>query len=316
MRICMIGTGSIAEDHLDAFKKLGGVEYDTAVSRLQASAEAFATAHGFQRATTSVDEALRVGTFDTVVICSPSNVHAAQADKALRASKHALIEIPIATNYADAERIARLSDASGKIAMVAHTQRFFPPLIEAKRQIEAGSFHLHHFVARWFFFRRENINWRGRRRSWTDNLLWHHGCHVVDAALWLFGAESVLASGTLTPPSEPLQIPMDLNMALRTPQGQLATIAMSYNSHNPLHEYTLIGEEDTWVYQNQRLENQNGVICETDESPMLLQNREFLAAVRENRPASVSPWEALPTMRVLQAVQNQSPHVPIADAVL
>jgi 2-hydroxy-4-carboxymuconate semialdehyde hemiacetal dehydrogenase len=315
MRICFIGTGSIAEDHIDAFKKLGGVEFDTVVSRLQASAETFAAAHGFSHATTDVDEALENGSFDAALICSPSNLHAVQAEKALQADKHALVEIPIATKYSDAERIARLADREGKILMVAHTQRFFQPLIEAKRKIDDGSFHLHHFVASWFFLRRRNVNWKGKQRSWTDNLLWHHACHVVDVALWLLGAENVDVSGMLARPSESLHIPLDLNISMRTEQGQLATISMSYNSPWSLHEYVLIGEEDTLIYRNQRLENQGGVLTERQENPMLLQDGEFLAAVRENRPASVNAWTVSPTMRVLQSVQNQNPHTPSAEAV-
>ena len=62
--------------------------------------------------------------------------------------------------------------------------------------IAAGEVHPHAVVSRYMFQRRENVNWTGRRRSWTDNLLWHHGCHAVDAALWLLGGGSGRCHGT------------------------------------------------------------------------------------------------------------------------
>lgn len=305
----MVGTGSIAKEHIDAFREIGGVEFDTVVSRLQENAEKFAERNGFLHADTDVDRALERGRFDTVIICSPSNLHASQTEKALQANKDVLVELPIATKYSDAEKIARLADQKGKILMVAHIQRFFQPLMEVKKRIQEGDFHPYHFTGLWFFLRRQNVNWKGRPRSWTDNLLWHHTCHVVDVALWLLGAENVDVSGMLSNPSETLNIPLDLSITIRTEQGKIAAISTSYNSKWPVHEYTLIGEEDTLIYRNEKLEGQEGVLCETTVNPIVLQDMEFLNAVRENRSARVNAWAVLPAMRALQRVQNRNPHI-------
>src|SRR5439155_1795908 len=153
------------------------------VGRRPEATEAFAREWGFEHRTLSLEEALGRPGLDAVVICSPSEQHAGQAEKALAAGKHALVEIPLAMSLADAERVTALAERSGLRLMVAHTERFFPALHELRRQIEAGELHPHHLDCRWFFLRRSNVNWEGRRRSWTDNLLWHHACHVVDPAL-------------------------------------------------------------------------------------------------------------------------------------
>ena len=71
--------------------------------------------------------------------------------------------------------------------MVCHTQRYAAPLIQARRMIASGEVRPRAMVSRYLLDKRENVSWTGRRRSWTDNLLWHHGCHAVDAALWLLG---------------------------------------------------------------------------------------------------------------------------------
>lgn len=305
MRICIIGTGSVAEDHVFALKEIGCVEFDTAVSRLQESAEKFAESFGFLNATTDFDGALLNGSFDTVIICSPSDLHAVQTEKALMAGKNVLAEIPISTNYADAEKIARLADEKKKTLMVAHTHRFYGPLMEAKRMIDEGNFHLHHLTGLWHFLRRENVNWKGRQRSWTDNLLWHHACHVVDIALWLFGTENVKVSGFLSKPSGSLGIPLDLNIIMRTDQGKIATISMSYNSKWPIYNYILVGEEDTLIFTDGKLENQNGVLCERQKNPVVLQDWEFINAVKEKRQPSINAHAVLPTMRILQRIQEE-----------
>jgi len=304
MRLCIVGYGSIAQVHAQCFRQLGGVVFDTVVGRDAQATEAFAAEHGFRRATTRLDDALTHGDFDAVVIASPSVLHAEQAEAALCADKDVLVEIPLAMNLADAERVVSLAEDRNRILMVAHTQRFYPALREAQRRIADGAFHLEHFVGRWFFLRRENVNWMGRRRSWTDNLLWHHACHVVDVALWLLNAKRVEVAGFTARPFASLGIPLDLNVALRTPDGRLATIAMSYNAHWSHHDYTLIGEEDTWVYSDGQLRSRKGTLFESGESANMAQNAEFLDAVVQRRTPFVDGQTVLPTMRVLQAIQD------------
>ena len=62
------------------------------------NAQAFAAEYGFARATTSLDEVLDDSALDAVIICSPSEAHADQTERALRAGKHVLCEIPLATS--------------------------------------------------------------------------------------------------------------------------------------------------------------------------------------------------------------------------
>ena len=108
-------------------------------------------------------------------------------------------------------------------------------------------------VSRYLLDKRENVSWTGRRRSWTDNLLWHHGCHAVDAALWLLGAEAIDVTARATPPDPRLGIPMDLAIVLRTTREQVVTVVMSYRALPPLQDYVVIADETTLVYANDAL---------------------------------------------------------------
>jgi 2-hydroxy-4-carboxymuconate semialdehyde hemiacetal dehydrogenase len=312
LTVAFVGYGSIAAAHGRALRELGGVRFDSVVGRRAEATEAFAREWGFAHWTLSLEEALARPGVDAVVICSPSDQHAAQAEQALATGKHVLVEIPLAMSLADAERVTELAERAGLRLMVAHTQRFFPALLELRRRIAAGELHPHHLVFRWFFLRRSNVNWAGRQRSWTDNLLWHHACHVVDAALWLLGRTETAAArsgavqtlGQAGPPHAELGIPLDLDLLLRA-GDVLVNIAMSYNSPWPMHEYLVIGEEATLRFEDGRLVEKEGPIFAPEgANPIREQDREFLAAVREGREPSVSGRSALPAMRALQAVQD------------
>jgi 2-hydroxy-4-carboxymuconate semialdehyde hemiacetal dehydrogenase len=309
MKLCLVGYGSIARSHLQA---LAGepVVWGTVMGRVPEATAAFAAEFGFERHTTDLAEALSDPTIDAVLITSPSDLHAEQAEQALRAGKHALVEIPLATRLSDVDRLDALAREKDRRLMVCHTQRYYPALVEARRWIAEGRLHVHHVATRYAFFRRENVNWAGRRRSWTDNLLWHHGCHAVDTSLWLIGATEVTVQSQVALPSSPLDIPMDLDILARTPQDQLISVSMSYNTKLTYNEYLLIGEETTLLATSDRLVSPEGVIVESSDrtgptaSPIREQDREFLAAIQEHREPALGAAAVRPAMRVLQAVQD------------
>jgi 2-hydroxy-4-carboxymuconate semialdehyde hemiacetal dehydrogenase len=311
LTLTFVGYGSIAAAHARALRELGGVRFDSVVGRRPEATEAFAREWEFAHWTLALEAALARPGVDAVVIGSPSDQHAAQAEQALAAGKHVLVEIPLAMSLADAERVTALAERTGRRLMVAHTQRFFPALLELRRRIAEGELPPHHLVMRWFFLRRSNVNWEGRQRSWTDNLLWHHACHVVDAALWLLGqtgpgaTEPVQAQGQAGPKHPELGIPLDLDLLLRVGERPV-NIAMSYNSLWPMHDYLVISEEATVRFENGRLYGSEGELYAREgANPIREQDREFLASVREGREPSVNGRSVLPAMRALQAVEDQ-----------
>ena len=310
MNICLVGYGSIARAHVQALAGEKDVVLRTVMGRLAEPAAEFAREFGFQRSTTDLDDALDDPALDAVIIASPTDLHAAQAERALQAGKHVLVEIPIATSLAEVDALDALARAHGLCLMVCHTQRYYPPLVEARRWIAEGRLQAYHVLARYAFLRRENVNWAGRRRSWTDNLLWHHGCHAVDTVLWLLGVQQVAVQSQVAPPSHHLNIPMDLDILMRTPADQLIAVSMSYHAMLKYNEYLLIGEETTLLATDSRLVGPSGPILEAStfapgDGPIARQDREFLAAIREGREPAISARSVRPAMAVLQAVQDQ-----------
>jgi 2-hydroxy-4-carboxymuconate semialdehyde hemiacetal dehydrogenase len=121
--------------------------------------------------------------------------------------------------------------------------------------------------------------------------------------------EEVEVSAQLALPGGKLEIPMDLVVTMRTARDQLATVAMSYNIHFPVHDYLVIGEETTLLYTDNQLRDKDRVIVNSGEpdeltKPIARQDAEFFAAIRENRAPSISGQSVRPAMFTLQRAQD------------
>jgi 2-hydroxy-4-carboxymuconate semialdehyde hemiacetal dehydrogenase len=315
MHVAVVGYGQIARSHTRILAAEGH-HLDWLIGRVPERTAAFAQEHGYARHSTRLEDALESEAVQAVVLCTPSEQHGAQTAACLAAGKHVLVEIPLAMSYVEGRGLAESARRKGLTLMVAHTHRYQGAMRRAQELIGAGRLTLHNVVARYMFLRRENVGASGYVRSWTDNLLWHHGQHATDMVLWLLGVDQpgqTEVSAMLAPPNPQLGIPLDLSLLLRTARDGrelLGTVAMSYNSHVSLYDYVLIGEEDTLVIEQGVLRNREGVLYDpqTDEAGRrnggLLQDREFFAAIREGRPPAISAESVLPALEVLQQAQD------------
>jgi 2-hydroxy-4-carboxymuconate semialdehyde hemiacetal dehydrogenase len=298
MNLCMVGYGTIAKAHTKALRD-EGVTLDTVVGRLAERSAAFADEQGYARSTTDLAAALAQPEIDLVAICSPSEAHAAQTEQALMADKHVLVEIPLAMTYTEGRLLAGLARERGKTLMVCHTHRYRSQTQAAKQRIMAGELTLHHIISRYVFFRRENRDLTGKARSWTDNLLWHHGGHATDLCLWLLGITDVAGlsvTSQIALPDQKMASFLDLTVLVRTPLDQLVSVNMSYNSHVSLYDYLLIGREESLALPGQGPDPVDGIAA---------QDHDFLTAVREGSEPAISAESVLPALWVLQQAQDQ-----------
>jgi 2-hydroxy-4-carboxymuconate semialdehyde hemiacetal dehydrogenase len=259
MNVAIIGYGAIAHEHALALRRIGQAPDTRRVSlvgvmgRLLEPTRALAEEFGATVATTELGELLADPRVEAIIVCSPTDLHAEQTERALRSGKHVLCEMPPATSLAETDRLIDLAERLGLLLMVCHTQRFAAPLIEAWRMIASGELLPLAMVSRYLLNKRENVSWTGRRRSGTDNRLRHHGCHAVDVALWLLGTESIDVTARATPPDPRLTIPMNLSIQLRTAREHVVAVVMSYRALPPIRDYHVFADETTLVYANDEL---------------------------------------------------------------
>jgi 2-hydroxy-4-carboxymuconate semialdehyde hemiacetal dehydrogenase len=310
MKIVVVGQGAFGRKHLDGLKNIDGVEVVSLAGGSPESTEAVAKQYGIPHWTSDLSEALAQPGVDAAIITSPTQIHAEQAEQVMRAGKHVEIEIPIADSLADAERIDKVQRETGVIAMAGHTRRFNPSHQWVHNKIVAGELKLQHLVVQTFFFRRKNINLEGKPRSWTDHLLWHHACHTVDLFHYQTGetASDVFA---LEGPKHPeLGIAMDMSIGMKTPAGAICTLALSFNNDGPQGTFfRYICDNGTYLARYDDLfdgkENQidlSGVAVSMNG--IELQDREFVAAIREGREPNGSVAQVLPAMRTLDRLEK------------
>ena len=301
----LLGYGAIAAEHARAFTALG-CRLTAVMGPDIAAAREFATAHDVALATDDLAEALGAPEVDAIVVASPNAVHAEQAVAALEAGKHVLCEVPLAMSSTDAERVAATAQATGRLAMVCHTQRFWAPMRGLRERVDGGELTVHHVVARTAMRRRENVGWTGRRRTWVDHALWHHGSHLVDAALWLLGGSVAHVSAEAGQRDATTGSPLDVAIAIRTEAGGLATIALSYNSLLPVSDMLVIGEQDAFRIDGARLESASGALAGSgdpaamQDDALRAQDAAFVRALRGGDPAGPTASDVVPVYRALQ----------------
>jgi 2-hydroxy-4-carboxymuconate semialdehyde hemiacetal dehydrogenase len=306
MKICLAGTGAMGVIHMKALRKIDGVEVVSVNSRTDESGKAFAAEWGIPHYSTSLDESLDRPGVDAAILTTPSNLHAEQTVRALGKGKHVQVEIPMSLNLPDAERVVAAARKAGKVCMVTHTRRFSSPHREIRRRIQDGSFHLHHMVVETYFFRRENTNMHGQPRSWVDNLLWHHGCHSVDLAQWILSEPNFEVWGQKGPDHPVLGIPMDMTVGMKSKNGPLFSLAMSFNNKGPFGGfYRYIGEEETYKVYRDVMTDSEGKDVPLDGTPGFdRQDVEFTSAIREGREPESSAQSCLPTMALLDNIEK------------
>ena len=304
----IVGYGAIAESHVAALRA-ADVPVRAVVGPKPAAVSAFAQRYAIPRAATSLDAVLAAADVDAVVIASPSAVHAEQAIAALRHGKHVLCEIPVGLSLADAEAVHDASRETGLVAMVCHTQRFWPPMVALRDDIERRGIAVRHVVAR-TTMRRHGIGWTGYRRSWVDNLLWHHGCHAVDSTLeliWWPAGVGVRGLRTALPANR--NLPMDIGVLLKSTSASIGTIALSYNSMIPSSDYLVIADEDSYFLDGGRLFGRDGGLLAGGDAAAMqnaavaAQDGDFIAVGMGAEPR-LSVESALPAMRVLARLQD------------
>ena len=76
---------------------------------------------------------------DAVVVAAPTPLHAEASLAAIRAGKHVLCEMPLATNLGVADEIIEVADKQGVCLMPGLTFRFTPNFVKAKEAITSGA---------------------------------------------------------------------------------------------------------------------------------------------------------------------------------
>ncbi|MBT5729532.1 MAG: Gfo/Idh/MocA family oxidoreductase [Alphaproteobacteria bacterium] len=318
MRLGVAGaSGAFGTKHLEALTQIETAEITAVMAPSQDKARdaaiAFSAAHAFD----DFDRFITCDEIDAVILATPTQMHAEQGLKAMRAGKHVLIEIPMADSLADANALVAMQKQTGLIAMAGHVRRFNPSHQWINNRIRAGEISIQQMDVQTYFFRRTNMNAKGEARSWTDHLLWHHACHTIDLFQYQCGEEVSEVHAVQGPLHPELGIAMDMSIIMKTGSGKLCTLSLSFNNDGPLGTFfRYICDKGTYNARYDDLFDGHDTqidVSDIDVSTngIELINREFIAAILAGREPNASLVNCLPAMRVMHEIEQKmtrSPH--------
>ena len=310
MKIALAGQGAFGVKHLEGIANIDGVEVVSLAGGSPDTTKAVAEKWKIPHWTTDLAESIAQPGVEAVILATPTQMHAKQAEQVMRAGKHVQVEIPMADTLADAERLLQVQSETGVIGMAGHTRRFNPSHQWIHNKIAAGELKIQQMDVQTYFFRRTNINAAGNARSWTDHLLWHHACHTVDLFQYQTGETSSIANAIEGPIDPNLHIAMDMSIQLKVPAGAICTLSLSFNNDGPLGTFfRYICDNGTYIANYDDLTDGKGNKIDLSGvavsfNGIELQDREFFAAINEKREPNSSFAQVLPAMRTLDRLEK------------
>jgi len=186
MKIAFAGAGYIINIHAQAVKAQKDVELHAVVEKFSDKSAALAQKYKIKNQYHSVEEMLKAGKVDALVIGTPNFLHFPQAIAVLKTGVHVMVEKPMAMNVREAERMIEASEKSGAKLMVAHCWRFDEDVNWLKREskklgkiirTKGYGVHTHWGPAGWFT----------QKKLAGGGAMADMGIHALDTARYLLG---------------------------------------------------------------------------------------------------------------------------------
>ena len=132
-RAAIVGTGFIGHVHAGALRSLG-VEVAAVCGRTRESAEAF----GEGRAYTDLDALLETESIDVLHVCTPNDLHAAEALAALERGVHVVCEKPLAISTSESGQMVAAAVRHGLVGATCYHVRSYPLVEQMRSGIAEG----------------------------------------------------------------------------------------------------------------------------------------------------------------------------------
>ena len=143
LRIGIIGTGWIADSHIDSYLRMPDVEIVAGCDLIPGKAEAFFKRHGVEGVKTDYashkemldDESLQL---DAVSVCTYNRQHAIPSIYALEKGVNVMLEKPFTVTLEEALEVMEAEKKSGKVLSIGFQPRLDPNMQMIKKIVESG----------------------------------------------------------------------------------------------------------------------------------------------------------------------------------
>lgn len=269
----------------------------------------------------AADGALLAAGLDGVVVCTENNRHRRPVEQAAAAGVGVLCEKPLATTVADAAAMVQACESAGVVLMTAFPMRFNAPLTSLRKLIRSGA------AGRVRSCEGVNQGQLPRRhREWFidpvlagGGALTDHTVHLADVLRWVLASEvtEVYAQTNQLLHEDDIQVETGGLVSLAFADGTVATIDCSWSRPDSfptwgglaLRVMTDTGAvtADAFAQTITSYDDASGLAWlpygSDDNSAMLA---EFVAALREKRPATPDGTDGHRAVQIVQAAYESA----------
>jgi predicted dehydrogenase len=249
LKIAILGTGAIADNHVQAFLKFKDQCEVVALADLYPDkAAALAAKHNLRAAVFKTHQELAAGAgFDAVSICTPPFGHAEAAVDLLHAGRHVLVEKPMAPSLEECDSMLAAAQSGGALLSVVAQNRFKTPMMKLKSLLASGVIgKVLHAQVDSYWWRGSNyydLWWRGTWDKEGGGCTMNHAVHQIDLFQWMMGMPAEVQALTMNLAHENSEVEDFSSAVLRYDDGRVGQITASLVHH---------GEEQQLVFQGER----------------------------------------------------------------
>lgn len=250
IRIALVGCGRISGKHFEAIERHANDVELVAVCDINPDKLAAAVDQTGANPYETLDKLLEYGSFDLVVLATPSGLHASQTIKIAKAGFHIMTEKPMATRWKDGIKMVEVCDQENVRLFVVKQNRRNTTLRLLKNAIRKKRFGRIYMVNLNVFWTRpqeyyDNDSWRG---TWEfdGGALMNQASHYVDLLDWIVGPiESVHAYAATLDRAIQVEDSAVLNIKWRSGTLGSMNVTMLTYPENLEGSITILGEKGT-----------------------------------------------------------------------
>lgn len=187
LKAAVIGTGFIGPAHVEALKRISGVDLQVIASNEPERAREIADHFGIPRVYDDWHKVIADNEVEIVHNCTPNNLHFEINKAALLAGKHVVSEKPLTLNSEESSELVQLANEKQLVTAINYNYRFYPLIQHARSMFnsgEMGDVYLVHgnYLQDWLYFDTD-YNWRlesgvsGISRAVAD--IGSHWCDLI-----------------------------------------------------------------------------------------------------------------------------------------
>ncbi|MFO7448306.1 MAG: Gfo/Idh/MocA family oxidoreductase [Ignavibacteriaceae bacterium] len=187
IKAAVIGTGFIGPAHIEALRRIGGVEVIAVTSGKDIGAQAVAARFSIPKVYDTWEEIINDKEVEVIHNCTPNHLHFEINKAAILSGKHIISEKPLTITSKESAELVKLAKEKGVVNAINFNYRFYPLIQHAKAMIEkndVGTIFMVHgsYLQDWLLYNTD-YNWRlesglsGSSRAIAD--IGSHWCDLL-----------------------------------------------------------------------------------------------------------------------------------------